>query len=817
MPRRSHAKRSRVIDSLSDVSTSSAGEQGGPENQFQYTPLDTERNEIRLLRISPELNNSKFFGCELLHVPLDNAPPYQALSYAWGGRKENKIILINGRAFSVTGNLNQALYRLRPRKGDQELTLWVDAICINQTDIPERNSQTAQMKTIYQNAEGVSVWLGSEADGSTLAMDLARELNVMTVEEVAMALRDPSRIEQFKAMIILFRRRYWWRIWVLQEVYFSRRSTVYCGKDYIPWPDLENVSDILKQEEWRLQALFYKYPSYVRTLLFGGPRGLQLSRYSLTADSPSLLELLLSHKSKDSTDPRDKVYALVGMSDSANTFGNIDYSLSVRNVYAHTARHIISSTRKLDVICVKQADSSGDGLPSWIPDWRRPNLRKYHNNNSGYGLIGLHHCDSEFVAAGESLAEAEFLKDGMALRTAGVVIDTIKETGIPFKKTGAQSEVESSLKTFYQWWSLFVVNKAYPSRLKSIFSLLKEKLLDLQFNEPELAQSSYIKEDEETSMAIFISASFMINRRRLIITKSKIPGLAPWNSKEGDIVYVLNGCQHREVQWAALARRKSVQGTTTGNEAVGVPTPPASPGSPPSPFHPIPNATEALSSLSPSSAAAAWLAATYGIHGLQSGPLTPKTPSPDSTFGFDSSHVTKNFKTDLFEVRASPKGGLGVFALKDIEAGTVVHSEKPLFRADFIDVFYEHDKLSDAQKRVFKSLHCHRALHEIRTVAIYQTNRFGLVGGKPGVFVVASRFNHACVGFCTCSYKWSAANNELSFKANVDIKSGQELTIAYTNNPKCLLDNYGFHCDCEGCGPPPPVKTGRLLSKRHWW
>lgn len=134
------------------------------------------------------------------------------------------------------------------------------------------------------------------------------------------------------------------------------------------WSTLENVCDILKAEEQHLQDIFYDTPSYTHTLLFGGPRGLQLSRYSPTANAPPLLELLYSHKSKKSTDPRDKVYALVGLSSSRKTFGSTDYSRSIREVYTQTVTHIISTSQKLDVICVKQHDINQYGLPSWAPD-----------------------------------------------------------------------------------------------------------------------------------------------------------------------------------------------------------------------------------------------------------------------------------------------------------------------------------------------------------------------------------------------------------------------------------------------------------------
>ena len=339
------------------------------QQPYQYEPLSSSQSSIRLLRLHPSPDRSWPIRCTLFHSTLEEAPPYVALSYAWGDAAGPSLILVGTETVSVTRNLRHALLRLRPRSGEEDLVMWVDAICINQEDIPERNFQTANMRAIYQHAASVDVWLGLEKYGSVGAIELARDLNSCgTREEVISVLDRPETREHLVFLVTLFRRQYWWRIWVIQEVSCAKTAMIYCGDEAIPWTTLDNVCDILKTVEPQLRSLFYTHPSYIRTLTHGGPRGLQLSRYSPHLSAPPLLELLLSHKSKKSTDPKDKVYALVGISSSRHTFGKIDYSLSMREIYTHTARHIITTSQKLDVICVKQHDVDQFSLPSvWTP------------------------------------------------------------------------------------------------------------------------------------------------------------------------------------------------------------------------------------------------------------------------------------------------------------------------------------------------------------------------------------------------------------------------------------------------------------------
>jgi len=132
--------------------------------------------------------------------------------------------------------------------------------------------------------------------------------------------------------------------------------------------------------------------------------------------------------------------------------------------------------------------------------------------------------------------------------------------------------------------------------------------------------------------------------------------------------------------------------------------------------------------------------------------------------------------------------------------------EKPLFRAKFMEVFVELEKLTREQRSEYRTLHGYSGLSPTKDLAIYKTNRFETSGGKGGIFIKSSRFNHACHPHATCSYRYDEATEMIVFTACNPIKKDQEITISYTTNPCQLMDNYGFYCDCPKCPPPKLAK-----------
>ena len=145
-----------------------------PPSTEIFTPLNRKKNETRLISLLPATFGSPKIKCELQIISLDNPPSYPALSYVWGDHSDAKEILLNGIPYKVTANLHYALLHLR--RADKPLIIWIDALCINQDDLFERNHQVSLMHLLYGNADHVIVWLGKESDDSDQAMDFIESL-----------------------------------------------------------------------------------------------------------------------------------------------------------------------------------------------------------------------------------------------------------------------------------------------------------------------------------------------------------------------------------------------------------------------------------------------------------------------------------------------------------------------------------------------------------------------------------------------------------------------------------------------------------------
>ncbi|KAH9904764.1 heterokaryon incompatibility protein-domain-containing protein [Xylariomycetidae sp. FL2044] len=129
---------------------------------------DLERHQIRLFSM-PEVDGvERNIQYRIDTFDIDQAPPYKALSYAWGDTKSDETVMIDGHPVEVTENLQAALQRLV--KMPDTRRLWIDAICINQTNIAEKNTQVSLMGEIYSKALKVVAWLGESSPSSDLAL-----------------------------------------------------------------------------------------------------------------------------------------------------------------------------------------------------------------------------------------------------------------------------------------------------------------------------------------------------------------------------------------------------------------------------------------------------------------------------------------------------------------------------------------------------------------------------------------------------------------------------------------------------------------------
>jgi hypothetical protein len=187
-------------------------------SQYCYSPLSPRDDSIRLLRLKPDTDKSADIHCELFEYSLQDCSGshlYEALSYVWG-RSQNKLhIFIHGSSFDVTDNLHEALLELRNHT--LERTIWVDAICINQAYLPEKERQIKVMAKIYGQAARVIVWLGEAATDSDQAIDTIRIAGSET------SFRSPDNEAIKKPVLALLQRQWFRRIWVREQMLCKNR------------------------------------------------------------------------------------------------------------------------------------------------------------------------------------------------------------------------------------------------------------------------------------------------------------------------------------------------------------------------------------------------------------------------------------------------------------------------------------------------------------------------------------------------------------------------------------------------------------------
>lgn len=412
---------------------------------FRYKPL--ERNEIRLLRILP--GTSPVINCEIIHTSLDNPQKYTAISYAWGDLEDTRCIILEGHEFPVTESLWQGLQRLR--SSSTSVLLWADAVCINQRDTMERNYQVQSMTTIYSKAHETAVWLGPEDLNSVLAIQLLHKLvsSDGSPAEIKETIMSHNWRHHFHGLVTLFGRDYWKRLWVVQEVINSSQLTVHCGNSVLPWKTYVRASEILLEHKPDLIRAFMgeshsdglngNYPWEI-FLCFRGPVGLRDIKFA-SFGSVGMLRALLHHRSKLCTEPRDRIYGILGvLSAEERSQFPVDYNISTIEVYTNVVDYILSTTGRLDVICASihyPKHQMIDRLPSWVPDWSYyPNLGPLVSQNS------------RFCASGQTTAIFSFSRRRRELSISAIRIGEINATGI---QLGVPINMSAILVAFFQW------------------------------------------------------------------------------------------------------------------------------------------------------------------------------------------------------------------------------------------------------------------------------------------------------------------------------------------------------------------------------
>ena len=376
-----------------------------PRKISVYQPL-TEQDGIRLIhffRFGTQLHG------RLEEAALSKKPTYHALSYVWHWRPQAegggdggggaKTIYLNGRAVEVTANLADFIDTIT-QIWTPVPAFWVDAICINQTDNAEKSNQVRMMGEIYQHATRIITWLGKHDEGSRTCIKKMWKWHALALQFKARypswALMKDAYPEWLREVGVLdgdgrlvdrdiwlyfarfFKNRQWWhRVWTVQEFIADVDKLFLCGDSSFTHHCLYDALFIGK-----LVLGFGEIGSgnaEDEEVLTDGTRlamaaeNLRNEFYSDPQFRLILYEVLDRCRSRFSTDPRDKVFAVLGLIkpiERAQSLLSIDYGLSASEVFTNTAEYMLKTTGRLTWLGgVFPPGSTNTPCPSWAPDW----------------------------------------------------------------------------------------------------------------------------------------------------------------------------------------------------------------------------------------------------------------------------------------------------------------------------------------------------------------------------------------------------------------------------------------------------------------
>ncbi|KAK0363565.1 hypothetical protein LTR59_009714 [Friedmanniomyces endolithicus] len=283
-----------------------------------------------------------------LSVRLDGEDKsYEAISYTWGSDLTYTVIDCDGNGLDVRANLAILLRRLRSPSDTKRL--WVDALCIDQSDEDEQSEQVRRMDSVYRNAGRVVIWLGEENETTAEAFNLLEELRgliYISPKEQPLSAASTSSISRHRwhALERLLNNSWFSRTWCR----VGNSSIRYHGR-------LRSENKYITSRRSDGLSL---YGSFLRLHFIG------------SASWP-LLELLEHTEWTSSSKDIDKVFALIGLANDQQTFKPlINYAHDAPLLYSQVAlKYLLNGDMKILNSASDHSFSRYRQLPTWVPDW----------------------------------------------------------------------------------------------------------------------------------------------------------------------------------------------------------------------------------------------------------------------------------------------------------------------------------------------------------------------------------------------------------------------------------------------------------------
>ena len=166
-------------------------------------------------------------------VPRFKWGEFEAVSYCWESEVREREIVIDQEVLEVPKNLEALLQRIRRLPDTKSgMRFWIDALCINQIDVHEKNHQVKLMQSIYTKAFAVVIWLGEGTEDGAKAIDFVSSISHCAPGQTEEAWgENEMACFPWLALIDFFLLAYWRRLWIIQELALNHHMSIFlCGE-----------------------------------------------------------------------------------------------------------------------------------------------------------------------------------------------------------------------------------------------------------------------------------------------------------------------------------------------------------------------------------------------------------------------------------------------------------------------------------------------------------------------------------------------------------------------------------------------------------
>ena len=553
----------------------------GP-NDYRYHPLPDDGSYIRLVSIYPGSYKDDIVismtHCNFLENP---ATAYECLSYSWGSKAQDSETIMVRPWFTeescrsetqpycpyemirVTETLASALRDLR--RSEEVRVMWIDALCIEQSNNHEKSRQVQLMGKVYQHASRVVVWLGPMTDDSRRAFDLLHDLSAQvemtsagvdpcasvkpspTSKDPDLALLSsplPFDGEDLRSIHHLLYRSWFERLWIRQEIFLSSPSAIItCGACEMAWSTFKGLMGLMTRKGWRRFDLDQELRDRLRMI---GAIVYQNPTVSFTGLRQEFRGSLCS-------EPKDRIYAILALlNDSEKNLGiQVDYDRSMMEISEGIIRRYVEGIGSLDFLrqCELQEPTT---RPSWVPQWAESSFVSHAIGSYSSPSLGAWY---RFLDGQEGVLQVAGVAVSVVTGSQAVLTPEARRTGdryqlfetlksILFGKdlngsySGGGTLNEAYVRTLLadQIGDFYQPSLSYRPDLQSSLGFLQQIIAGNSGYDPEMFGRG-------TPASKFLETVFDYAASwNILSSTSGLIGLVPPVAREGDIVCVLLGC-----------------------------------------------------------------------------------------------------------------------------------------------------------------------------------------------------------------------------------------------------------------------------------